>query len=482
MTNYVLPQGHPFDRWFEAIAQIPHGSRNEKALSDFIVDFAKERKLWWNQDEDYNVIIKKAASVGYETAKPVILQAHIDMVCEKVEGSAHDFMTDPIKLVLDGNILRADGTTLGADDAVGVAYMLAILDDKTAEHPPLECVFTTGEEIGMLGIQKLHFDLLEGRKVINLDNAGETETGLNAAGGENVTLCVPVERESHTGMAWTLRVAGLSGGHSGCGNNVEKGNAILLLAGILCDLCDKEYAPALVDIQGGKMTNAFPTFCEATFFCDAQPERLEKLLTEWKHTLEAMYQYSEPDMEISFSAKEMTAEAMTSVRSEELLNMIFLLPNGVSHKSLEFEDFVSASSNVGVVETADQQVRVKMSIRGETEFRINELHRKAEMIAKLYDVAIDVENCYPCWRYSEKSELREFADRVIQKQLGKHLRCEPVHAGVELCYFAEAFPEIDALGMGPIAGGAHSPDEWLDMDSAHRFHNLLLGILKECRS
>lgn len=482
MMDFVLPQGHPFDRWFETIAQIPHGSRNEKALSDFIVDFAKERKLWWDQDEAYNVIIKKAASSGYETARPVILQAHIDMVCEKIEGSTHDFISDPIKLVLDGNILRADGTTLGADDAVGVAYMLTILDDETAEHPPLECVFTTGEEIGMLGIQKLHFDLLEGRRVINLDNAGETETGLNAAGGENATISAPVKRESLTGIAWTLRVAGLSGGHSGCGNNVEKGNAILLLTGILCDLCDKGYAPALVDIHGGKMTNAFPTFCEATFFCSAQPARVENLLTEWKHTLMELYQYSEPNMEISFTAEEMTVEAVTSARSEELLNMISLLPNGVSHKSLEFENFVSASSNIGVVETADHQIQIKMSIRGEMDFRIDELHRKAETIAAIFDAAVNVENRYPCWRYSEKSELREIADKVIQKQLGKHLRCEPVHAGVELCYFAEAFPEIDALGMGPIAGGAHSPDEWLDMDSAHRFHNLLLGILKECQS
>lgn len=292
----VLDHRHPFNRFFEEIARIPHGSGNEKALSDYLVAFAQAHGFWYHQDEAWNVIIRKSASAGYASVPPIILQAHIDMVCEKVDGSTHDFLRDPIPLVLDGDILHTNGTTLGADDAVGVALMLAVLEDESRPHPVIECVFTTEEETGMKGIRKLDFSLLQGRRIINLDNAGENETGLNAAGGLRMRLKRTVTRSSSDGVGFRLTFAGLSGGHTGCEADVEKGNALKLMAHLLMTALNEGIRYRLVEVIGGSVPNAFPRDCTVSLVCEAEDaDKLLTLLSRERDALLRMYTMSEPD-------------------------------------------------------------------------------------------------------------------------------------------------------------------------------------------
>lgn len=474
----VLDHSHPFNRFFEEIARIPHGSGNEKELSDYLVAFAEKHGFWCHQDEAWNVIIRKDASSGYESVPPVILQAHIDMVCEKVEGSTHDFLRDPIPLVLDGDILHADGTTLGADDAVGVALMLAVLEDESKPHPVLECVFTTEEETGMKGIRKLDFSLLQGRRVINLDNAGENETGLNAAGGLRMSLKRTVTKSPCGSSAFRVAFSGLSGGHTGCDCDVEKGNALKLMAHLLISALNEGIEYRLASVIGGSVPNAFPRDCTVELVCaERDAEKLAAILNREREMLLGMYSMSEPGITCTVNRVEGITEAFSAEDTHALVKLFYLLPHGVAHKSLEFENFTAASSNVGVVEMAEDCVTTRISIRGETDFHIDELRQKVEFLCAMLGIAPVMDDRYPCWRYQPESILRPVADRIMQKLWGKNLQCLPVHAGVELCYFAEVFPEMDALGIGPIAGNPHTPEEWLDIKSAQRMYDFLLELL-----
>ena len=470
--------------FFEKICTIPHGSRNEAELSAYIANFAKQRGLWYRTDSNNNVVIKKPGTAGYESSAAVMLQAHIDMVCEKNNDTVHDFLKDPIKLVLDGDFLRADGTTLGADNGIGASMMLAILDSNELSHPPLECVFTTEEEIGLLGAAALDVSDLSAKMLLNLDSSTEGVITAGCAGGIRATAGLDIVwADMPAGYnCYELSVKGLLGGHSGGDIIRERGNANILMARAIQLLMD-DVDLRLAEINGGSMDNAIPRECSAIVAVAAGDEQK---LVDKVGMIQAVYknEYRAFEADVSFTAVKSASSAAKVFSGEfatKVLGMLLLAPSGVLARSLEMDDLVETSNNVAVVITKDDSLIIKYSARSSVRTRKEFVEQRIKLLGVVFGAKIEFSGEYPEWEYAPVSKLRDVAVNVFVKRYGKEPQVEGKHGGLEPGILGSKIPGLDSISIGPDTFGLHSPDEKVSLPSLERTWKYIKDILAELK-
>lgn len=465
--------------YFNEISRIPRGSGNEKAVSDYIVSFAEKRGLPWKRDEVWNVIVDKPATPGYESAPTLLLQAHTDMVNEKNKGVEHDFEKDPLDLYVEDGWLMARGTTLGADDGFGVAYMLAVLDDDALEHPALSCVFTTMEEIGLVGASHLKTEDVHGTRYINLDAGGEKSTYVSSAGGATAIMSFPFETQKNDRPAYTLSLRGLKGGHSGAMIHLELGNANLLAARALEEMRRDGLDVCVVSFDGGMKYNAIPREADAVFVSSSPYETLLEKVRSTETDLKKELEFSDPG--ITLELKKADAEySMTQDCSDRFLDYVFLMPACMQHRSMVIDGLTVSSHNPGVFTTAEGKVVVEDLIRSALESHTDTVIHQLEVLAGRFGWEIEIKNRIPGWGFSSKSDLRTILRDVLAER-GIEMGEEATHGGLECGIFMGLCPDLDIITYGPIAEGEHTPDERLDLASFDRSYDILCEVIRRAK-
>lgn len=465
--------------YFEEISKIPRGSYRTKEISDYLVRFAKAHGLFCAQDGSDNVLIVKDASAGYEDAPPVILQGHMDMVCVKEEGCAVDFETEGVKLFVDGDFVKARGTTLGADDGIAVAYALSILEDSSLAHPRLEVVITSDEEVGMLGAKSMDLSLLKGHILLNIDSDVEGHFLVGCAGGVTARATFPVAWRKMEGTCVSLRVHGLLGGHSGSEIDKGRANAILLLGRLLRGIAQTVQL-GIASLAGGQKDNAIPREASAVIVIPQGTEgALREILLGWEKTLRDEYAPLEPSLAVSMEPREACGQdVLTGEAAGAILRYLNLVPNGVMHWSAKMKGLVEASLNAGILTMDQESCSVTSSIRS------NVLSRKEEIAGKVGDLAaalggsLSFAGDYPAWEYRADSPIRKKAAEVYERMFGKGPEFEAIHAGLECGIFAEKIKGMDAVSFGPNNFDIHTPKERLSISSTERVYRFLLELLR----
>lgn len=464
--------------FFENLTQIPRASGNEKAVSDFLVAFAKERGLEVKQDGANNVIIKKPATPGYEDAPTVIIQGHMDMVCEKNGDTEFDFDKDPLNIKIDGEYITAEGTTLGADNGIAVAYAMAVLDDKSLQHPALEVVITTDEETGMTGADFIDASDLKGKYFINVDSESEGTFIVGCAGGTKVTLPVPISREEVTGTVMHIGVRGLKGGHSGEDINKNRGNANKLMNRLVRRL-QEEVSLQFVSITGGAKDNAIPREADVKMVIDEKDiDQVKAIVADFEKVLQEEHATSEPSLSLECSVLgSETVKAMTLDSTKAVMNCLTLLPCGVQTMSAEIEGLVESSLNVGVVVTEEEEVKFILALRSSKKTRLDDIVSRLRVIASVLDSELIIRGAYPAWEFKRESPLRDIFMDTYRKKYDKEPGIRAIHAGLECGLFSEKMPGVDIISLGPDMEDIHTPDERLHIASAARVYEFLAEAL-----
>lgn len=459
--------------YFEEICAIPHGSENMEGIAAYCVDFAEKNGLKAVRDQANNVIIYKDAAAGYENAAPIILQGHLDMVCQKTPESTVDFLKDGLCLAVEGDFVKAEGTTLGADNGIAVAMVLAILEDPTLAHPSLEAVFTTDEEIGMIGASQLDFSLLKGRKMINLDAEEEDSMTVSCAGGSDFQVRIPVERTSCNGQRVTLTVQGLAGGHSGVEIHKGRVNAARLGSAFL------SFAGAeVIAYNSGDKANAIPNLCRAEL-CVTDAEVFENEVKAFEERLQELRR-KEPNAAFAVEKGEEGAYAVFAAPAKEALRKALTNPpDGVVAMSAEIEGLVETSLNLGIVATGEEALLLHFALRSNKEAALTAL----EETLKTYFPApwVTTFGRYPSWEFKSDSSLQVLYKEVYEKQTGKPLKVEAIHAGLECGVFAAGLSGLDCIAIGPQLYDVHTVREKLSISSLERIFQILLNLLKASR-
>lgn len=464
--------------FFEEISSIPRGSGNTKKISDYCVDFAKTRNLEFYQDEMNNVIIWKAGTKGRENEEPVIIQGHLDMVAEKTSESSHDFEKDGLNLVYEGDYIYAKDTTLGGDDGIAIAYALAILDDDSLSHPPVEAVFTTDEEIGLLGAAKLDMNKLKGTRLLNIDSEEEGIILVSCAGGMTSESNIPLESKNKSGKEVVLTITGLKGGHSGVEITKERGNAVILMGRVLSEL-KKDIDMDIISIKGGLKDNAIPRECCVHMLCD-EVDRLESLVLNINNVLSNEYISSDKEIKIVLSVNdEYSGKVMTKESFDKVCMYLNSVPNGIQNMSVDIDGLVETSLNLGIFETDTEKMKASYSVRSSVASRKVELGRKIKFITEYLGGTYNMYGEYPSWQYKKESCLRELMIDVYKKLYDKELIVEAIHAGLECGYFVQGKPELDVVSFGPNIYNIHTTEEKMSISSVNRTYDYLIEILKE---
>lgn len=471
-------------KYFEEICAIPHGSGNTAAISRYCVEFAKKYQLDYQQDALGNVIIKKAASEGYENSEPLMLQGHMDMVCEKnfdYDGK-FDFTKDGLKLAIMDDYVYAKGTTLGADDGIAVAYCLAILADDTIKHPPLEVVFTVDEETGMLGAEGLDVSSLKAKRMLNIDNENEGELLISSAGGMGVKCTIPVRYATKKGSKYTIVLCGLTGGHSGTEIDKYRGNANLLM-GRLLHFIGTQIKFDLIYLKGGLQDNAIPREAKAEILVhEKDAYQFEELISEFETTIQKEYRLMEKNISIYCEDKGVSEEqVLTPKTKERVVFLLMTVPDGVQKMSYETENLVQTSLNAGIMRLKENcfvlQINVRSSISSEKYALGDKLKYLTETIGGTYSVEGD----FPAWEYSPKSELRDIMFKTYQKTFGCNPRLSGIHAGLECGSMYAKIEGIDIVSMGPEILNIHTPKEKISISSTQRTWEYILAVLENCK-
>lgn len=472
--------------YFAEISKIPRASKKEKEISDWLVKFAKERKLKVIQDEHYNVIIKKKATEGYEDFSPLILQGHMDMVWEKNKDTEFDFSTQGIELVIDGDFLKANGTTLGADNGIAIAYALAILDSDDIKHPALEVVITTDEEDGMSGVANLDFDEFDGKTLINLDTEEYGEVYVSSAGGTRTETKFIFETKK-IGNGYTpisIEVKGLSGGHSGAEIHKNLGNSIKILSEVLYHL-SKRYEMSLIHIDGGGKVNAIPREAVAEIAVKLDGDSIDEL----KKLAGLAFENILKDFKVSdkspILAIEKIEEKNLGISLGDTLNIINFLhevPNGVLEMSKHIEGLVETSINIGFISTeivdGNVKIRIKSLARSMANDPLNKLVEEVTDLTRKHDANIKIAASNPSWEYKEDSKIRELIAKSFKEITGNEPVIKAIHAGLECGVFTQNIKGADVVSIGPNIYGAHTPEERMDIKSVGETWEWLLKILE----
>lgn len=468
--------------YFEEICAIPHGSTNTKQISDYLVQFAKAHGLEFYQDEANNVVMIQEASAGYESAAPVIIQGHMDMVCEKESGCTIDFEKDGLDLYVEDDFLKARGTTLGGDDGIAVAYALAIIDTPEIAHPRLEVVITVDEEIGMLGAECIDLSMLKGHKLLNIDSDVEGHFLTSCAGGMTVETAIPVSYISQNGLLVSVKITGLEGGHSGSEIDKEHANANIVMGRLLKYVSDR-MEMGIAALAGGLKDNAIPRECEAQILIPAEKaEVLEKCLKELEGILKK--EFSASDAGICIEVK-MSREGEQKILSySSMTKVIFYLrnvPNGVQHMSRVMPGLVETSLNAGIMELKAEKLTIVTSVRSSVSSRKEELKERLEMLAEFLGGDITISGDYPAWEYKADSDIRDTISAVYEEISGEKPIFEAIHAGLECGILSGKIPDLDCISFGPNNYDIHTPKERLSISSTEKVWKLLIEFLKRCK-
>lgn len=468
-------------KWFYEISQVPRGSGNERAISDFLVKFAKDRNLEVHQDKAMNVIIKKPGTAGYEKAPTVIIQGHMDMVCEKDASSNHDFLKDPIKFVVKGEMLYAEKTTLGGDDGIAVAYALTVLDSKDIPHPPLEVLITTEEETGMGGAMALTDEHLQGTRLLNIDSEEEGVFLVSCAGGANIHVFFDIKKETAKGKFLKITVGGLLGGHSGIEINKQRANSIKLLGRILYNIKQNEKIN-IVEISGGSKHNAIAKDAYAVIAAEnteAVLKIVEKMTADFKN------EYRAVDKLLTVTANETQNSSGQMFTKELTLNLIDFMasiPNGVQYMSMEIHGLVQTSLNNGVLEEIDGRIKFTTSVRSSVKSALDEIVDILRIQAERCGAEFKKNSEYPAWEYSPDSPVRDAAVNVYKKLNNKEPLITAIHAGLECGLLKKTLPKVDAISFGPNLYDVHTPNEHMEIASVERVWKFLLAYLAELKN
>lgn len=482
----VLKDLQPIDvfKYFEKLSQIPRGSGNEKEVSDYLVSFAKENNLEYVQDAALNVVIRKKASQGYENSPAVVLQGHMDMVCEKNTDIEHDFTKDPLKLRIVEDRVYATGTTLGADNGIAVAMGLAILAFSEYKHPALELLITTSEETGMDGAFALDPKDIKGRTLINIDSEEEGTILVSCAGGVTAKASIPIKFESvkEKLVPYSIKIIGLKGGHSGMEIDKERGNSNKLMGRILMTIFS-EIDIRLSSLNGGSKHNAIPRETETIILVkDEDCVLVEKKISECEKIFKNELRTADPDIRVEYKVLQTIPLQMLSKEStNNVINYLYLIIDGVTSMSMDIKGLVESSLNLGVVTTYKDSVEFISSIRSSVRSLKNELYNRLFVTAKINGGSVVSESIYPEWAYNPNSKIRTIFENVYEKMYGKKPHISAIHAGLECGLFAEKFGEIDAISFGPNLYDVHTPNESMSISSVQRTWEYLLEILKNIK-
>jgi dipeptidase D len=466
--------------FFDQICSIPHPSKYEEQLAQYIVSFAQAEGLDVRRDNTGNVIIKKPATAGMENRKGVVLQAHIDMVPQKNEDTVHDFTQDPILPFIDGEWVTATGTTLGADNGMGMATCLAILAAKDIEHGPLEVLLTIDEETGMTGAFGLEAGWLEGDILLNTDSEQEGEVYMGCAGGVDVALTIDIQREAIPAehQAIKLVVKGLKGGHSGCDIHTGRGNANKIMARFLVGHAN-ELDLRLNNFIGGSLRNALPR--EATVIATlpaANIDKLNALFAHYQQIVSAELGHVETDITLFTEACALPSDVMVLADQTRLMHTLNVCPNGVIRMSDDIEGVVETSLNMGVITTEANTVTILCLIRSLIDSGRSYVEGMLQSLAALTGAQCDVSGAYPGWKPDADSEIMQVFRDTYQQMYGNKPNIMVIHAGLECGLFKEPYPEMDMLSFGPTIKFPHSPDEKVKIDTVQMFWDQMLAILK----
>ncbi len=451
--------------YFEEICGIPHGSGDTARISDYCVTFAKDHGLWYRQDTLGNVIIKKPATPGYEDHPAVILQGHLDMVCEKAPDCALDFTTDGLDVNTDGEWVFANGTTLGGDDGIAVAMALAILESHTLRHPALEVLFTVDEETGMYGAEGLDPSDLTGRMLINVDSEEEGVLTVSCAGGARAEITLPLTFESNDKPGYRVTVTGLQGGHSGA--EIDKGrlNASVMMGQFLQSIPCR-----LVTVAGGLKDNAIPVLCQADIVCDSDPTATAEAF--------AVANRVDGDPNLTLTVKPVTVDrVMTEESTTRMVAFLTTVPNGIQAMSRDIPGLVQTSLNLGILTTEGDALCASFAVRS------SKNEEKTALLARLEQVAADFGGTYashghyPAWEYRKESRLRDVMCRVWQSATGNEAQVLAIHAGLECGLLCEKLPGLDAVSIGPDMQDIHTYRERLPVASTARVYDYLCAVL-----
>ena len=478
--------------YFEEISKIPRPSYQEKAVSDYLMSFAAEHHLEAVQDDLFNVVIIKEATPGYETEEPVILQGHMDMVCEKTLDCTKDMEKEGLDLVVDGDFLSAKGTTLGGDDGIAVAYILAILASDTLQHPRLECVITVSEEVGMDGARGVDLSMLKGHTLINIDSEKEGELMTSCAGGGRLTAMLPLIRETspeaEAMLPVLVHVHGLIGGHSGIEIDKGRANAVHVCTQALREAYNK-VAFRLISINNNGKDNAIPREVKALVAIPGRSlNAFKESLAQTEALLRLEYKAADPDITIDVldAPQEMidapeNQRALTADSTKAVLTLISALPNGIRRMSDNIPGLVETSLNLGVIETDAIRVCLHYALRSSVGSAYDAMAKQMEWICKALGAEVKREGEYPAWEYVKDSPLREKMARIFKEMFHKDPEVVAVHAGVECGLLADKIANLDAVSIGPDMYDIHTPDERLSIASAARTYDYVCKVLAEKR-
>ena len=468
--------------FFEKICSIPHGSGNCAALSAFIADFAKQRRLDFAVDAEQNVLIRKPASPGYEKYETLILQGHLDMVCEKDPELEFDFAKDAIQPYIDGDDIKARGTSLGGDNGIAIAMMLAILDDDTLHHPQLEMLMTVDEETSMDGAFGFDCAQLRGHRLINLDSEYEGVLMCSCAGGVDVVCNLPVLREEKEGCRLTLTVAHLRGGHSGVEIDKGRANANILMGRLLFRL-QNELPLGIAEYYSGSRVNAIASHAEAEILIEkSRLTECEEHIKQMEAIFRKEYHASDPDISVNLKLSESGCfSVLDEASAARMISLLLILPDGMQEMSAEMPGLVQTSCNLGAASLQESAFTFTSSIRSCMETKKMMLAEKIMRIVVLTGGSAALEGDYPGWSYQPDSRLKETLINAYQKVCGIKASAEAVHAGMECGIFAAGIPNLDCVSIGPTMGDVHTPQEHLSISSVQRTWKVLLTALEDAR-
>lgn len=467
-------------RFFEDICNIPHISYHEKELSDYCVAFAKERGLYYEQDELGNVIIIGEATPGYEDVDPIIIQGHLDMVGDKVPECDIDMEKESIRIMVDGDYITADGTTLGGDDGIAVAYGLALLDAKDIPHPRLECVFTICEETGLEGAAAIDLSCCKAKRLLNIDSEDEGVFTAGCAGGMRADCVIPMETTSKRGVICTIKTAGFLGGHSGIEIDKGRANGNVMLGRFFLFLKEK-VSYDIASMGGGVKDNVIPKNAKATLIVpSADVEKLSKAVEEFNEIIKREYGVTDPDITIVLDVIEcIVCTVLTEESKEKVITALNLMPNGVQAMSQDLPGLVETSLNMGVVKLSEKEFQICFAIRSSVATAKEYVAAKLEQITKSLGGEITYHGRYPGWAYARESKLRDLCIKVYEQQTGVTPKIDVIHAGLECGLLADKIEGLDCISLGPNMRNVHTPDEVISISSIGRVWEFLKAVLAE---
>ncbi|MBE6662402.1 MAG: aminoacyl-histidine dipeptidase [Ruminococcaceae bacterium] len=463
---------------FEELSRIPHGSGNRGAIAQFCADFAEKNSLRYIVDDAKNVIIYKDASHGFENAAPVILQGHLDMVCQKTPENPIDFEKEGITLVREGDTLHADGTTLGADNGIAVAMVLSILERNDLPHPPIEALFTADEEIGMLGAVDLDTSLLHAKRLINLDSEDDDTVTVSCAGGSEFKAYLPLHRQNISSAGVKIELCGLKGGHSGVEIASHRVNAATLAGRLLTHL-SKETDFELISVNSGTKANAIPNTAVIEL-ASAEPQKLATLAQQYVAEIQAEIAGYEEGFRAEISTLE-TKEclAIDKKEADSLIYALTCTPNGIIEMSAEIKGLVETSLNLGILTTDETEITLCYALRSNKTSTLAALEEKLDCFFSRLPVTIKTSGHYPPWEFKKDSELTALYVETYREKFGKVPKVEAIHAGLECAVFSSAIEDVDCIAIGPTIRDAHTVNEHLSIASTESVYELVLRMLEK---